>query len=73
MRIGIDVRTSDVKKLVGRLKRLRSTTEVEVGGTYRQDPAWSQVFVETSKTLEEFDEWLWKRTPAEYAGIWEVV
>lgn len=71
MHIGIDVRTKDLNKLASRLKRLGTTRLVEFGGTYREDPAWSQVHLTTTMTLEDLDDWLWKRSGVDYAGTWE--
>lgn len=72
MHIGIDVRTKDARKLMGKLRRLASTRSVEPAGTYRQDPAWQQVHLTTTMTLEDLDDWLWKRSSVEYAGTFEM-
>lgn len=71
MHIGIDVRTKDTNKLVGKLRRLASTHSVEPAETYRQDPAWQQVHLTTTMTLEDLDDWLWKRSSVEYAGTFQ--
>ena len=39
--LGIDVRTSDARKLMRRLKRLKSTEGVEYGGAYWEDRNYS--------------------------------
>jgi hypothetical protein len=69
--LGIDVRTKEAPRLVVRLARLKTTVSVSNGGTYREDPSWSQVLLETEWDLEALDEWLWKRSRVDYAGIFE--
>jgi len=70
--IGIDVRTTHTRSLVRKLRRLASTHSAEPAGTYRQDPAWQQVHLTTTMTLEDLDDWLWKRSSVEYAGTFEL-
>ena len=64
----IDVETHDVNKLMGRLKRLKSTINVENGGMYRMGMEYSQVWLETTKSLEEVEEWLWRYSNCDYVG-----
>ena len=72
MRIGIDVRSRDAAQLVRQLRTHKKVQSAELGDVYFIDPAWRQVLVETDMTMEEVDDWLWKRTNVEYAGFWEV-
>jgi len=65
----IDVKTHDVNKLMGRLKRLKSTSNVENGGMYHMGREYSQVWLETSKSLEEVDKWLWRYSNCDYVGV----
>lgn len=69
--LGIDVQTRCARTLRGRLRRLKSTSAVEDGGAYTQDPAWSQVHLDTTMDLEALDDWLWKYSRAEYSGTYE--
>ena len=71
-RIGIDVRTRDAEVLARRLRQLASTHYAEPAGVYQQDPAWQQVHLTTTMTLEDLDDWLWKRSNVEYAGTFEL-
>lgn len=70
--LGIDVKTKDAKRLVGRLKRLKSTLSVCDGGEYFFPNAtgYSQVHIETSMTEEQLDNWLWRvKHGCEYVGV----
>ena len=67
---GIDVTTKDKAKLMCRLRRLKSTCLVSDGGKYREDPAFSQVYVNTEKDSLELDEWLYRIKGIETIGYW---
>ena len=66
--IGIDVETRHSKKLLGRLLRLKSTRFGFIQ-TYSFDPNYSQVIIETTKTEQQVDDWLYKiKHGCEYVG-----
>lgn len=67
-RLGIDVQTSSVKRLVRRLKRLKAIESVEDGGAYREEPNASQVLLDTVWTEEELDDWLYRTKGVDYIG-----
>ena len=68
--LGIDVLTKDCKKLMRRLKSLKSTLCVENGGSYREDNSYSQIHIETTFSEEELDHWLWStRHVCDYVGV----
>ena len=69
--IGIDVRTKCKDRLITRLRGLVSTACVTDGGVYHEDASYSQVWLDTSKTEAEVDDWLYKLRPSsgiEYVG-----
>ena len=55
--LGLDVETYTVKRLVAALRRLKSTQDVQIRGVYREVPGICQVFVQTTKTVDELDAW----------------
>lgn len=59
-RLAVDVKTNDVKRLVGRLKRLKSVIAVRGGGPYWSDPFYSQVWVDTEMSEADLDDWLYR-------------
>lgn len=65
----IDVESQDVKRLVRRLKRLTSTIEVYSNGEYRHCPGYSQVFIDSTKTEQEIDDWLYQYSNCDYVGV----
>lgn len=67
----IDVETKDVNKLMRKLKRLKSTSVVENGGKYWQDTNYTQVWLESTKTVDEVEDWLYKFSNCEYIGVVE--
>lgn len=66
----IDVETFDIKRIIRRLKRLKSTIEVTNGGQYVLEPDSSQIWIDTLLTEDQLDHWLWK-TGMEYIGVIE--
>lgn len=56
-KLGINVATRDANRLIARLKRLKSTHAAGIIGTY---PAYSQIWVETSMSVEDIRDWLWR-------------
>lgn len=70
-KLGIDVRTKDKARLMARLRGLVSTVSVQDGGTYHEDPSYSQVWLDTSKTEGELDAWLYGTKGIEYVGTFE--
>ena len=67
-RLGLDIETHDVKKVLRALLRLKSTVSAVDGGMYHEDAGYSQVHVETSKTEDEMDKWLYDRG-FDYCGV----
>ena len=65
----IDVETHDVKRLVRRLKRLNSTIEVYDNGEYTDCTEYSQVFINSTKTEAEIENWLWQYSNCDYVGV----
>lgn len=67
--LGIDVYTMDAKKIIRRLKRLKSTVSVTNGGQYREDAAYTQIHIETTKSEVELDNWLYTANAGDYVGV----
>jgi hypothetical protein len=42
---------------------------VEDGGAYKEDATYSQVWLTTTKTLHEIDEWLYTLVGISYVGV----
>lgn len=59
-KLGIDVTTRDARRLVARLKRLKSTQAAGIIGAYHEYPTLSQIWVETSRSVEDMGDWLWR-------------
>lgn len=70
-KFGIDVETHDINKLIGKLKRLKSTVNIENNGVYCMDNSYAQILIDTTKTEKELDHWLWKYSNCDYIGIFE--
>lgn len=71
-KLGIDVATRDVKKLMKNLERLKTTEEVIDGGMYHQDRAISQIHLTTKWDEEKLEEWLYRVAHGcEYVGTFE--
>ena len=72
-KIGIDVATRDARRLVARLKRLKSTHAAGIIGAYHTDPTDSQIWVDTSRSVEDLEDWLWRvKHNCEYVGVFEI-
>jgi hypothetical protein len=71
MQLGIDVQTRDIKVVMRRLGRLKSTESIASGGAYREDQSYSQVHVDTSMSEDELDHWLWKTKGVDYVGVFD--
>ena len=70
--LGIDVCTKDANKLVTRLRHLKSTISVVYGGSYWEDPSYSQVHLTTTWSECELDDWLYRvKHGCEYVGTFE--
>jgi hypothetical protein len=69
MKFIIDHYTYNYKKTLYALNRLKGTT-AEFNGVYNFDSECCQLLVETDKTEEELDHWLWSRkTVGDYIGV----
>lgn len=67
----IDVETKDVKKLISRLSRLKSTIDLQDGGEYYFGGAtgYNIIYIDTTKTVDELDDWLYSvNHGADYVG-----
>lgn len=68
--LGIDVSTKDIKKLLSKLRALKSTVSACDGGMYHEDRAYSQVHIRTTMTEAQLDHWLWTtQHGADYFGV----
>jgi hypothetical protein len=68
---GIDVETKDKAKLIRRLRALKTTETAEDGGEYHENRQYSQVWITTSWTPEQLDDWLYRTKGVEYVGIFD--
>lgn len=66
----IDIKTRDKRKALTRLNALKSTVLASDGGEYHQDRSYSQILIETSKTEEELENWLYKSN-LDYVGVFQ--
>lgn len=68
--LAIDVVTKDAKRLINRLKRLESTKHIENGGMYGMDLSYSQIWIQTTMSENDLDDWLYNvNHGCEYVGI----
>lgn len=58
MQIIIDCTTKGKKQIIRRLRALKSTISADDGGEYWQERTLSQVWLETTKTADEVEDWL---------------
>lgn len=66
---GIDVKTKDAEKLIGRLNRLALTKAI-TNGMYHADRQYTQVLVGSPKSESELDRWLYEtKHGCDYVGI----
>lgn len=70
-RLGIDVETRCVANLKKRLGDLKTTFALHNAGAYREDPAYTQIWVDTRMTEEQLEEWLYRAKGIDYVGVWE--
>lgn len=70
-RLIIDVYTKSIRSVINRLKVLKSTISVQDGGQYCHCSDYSQVWIETIKSLEEMEDWLYKTKGVDYIGVVE--
>ena len=71
-RLLIDVETHDVKQLSRRLKRLKSTKEIISTAPYHEDTSYSQLILDSDKTEDAMDDWLYKYSNADYVGVMDI-
>lgn len=72
-KLGINVATRDANRLIARLKRLKSTHAAGIIGTRAEDPNWSRIWVDTSRSVEDIEGWLWRVSHGcWYAGVFEI-
>lgn len=70
--LGIDCSTVGKKTLMRRLAQLKSVHSVSDGGEYVEDRSYSQVHVVTTMTEDELEEWLYKYSPIDYVGVFQM-
>lgn len=56
----IDCRTRGKSEGIARLKKLKSTIEAYDGGVYRMDGQYSQIWIDTTWTESQLENWLWQ-------------
>lgn len=67
---GIDVATRTADRLIRRLAMLKTTVAITHAHPYWQDPTVSQVYVTTTMSMPELEDWLWRvKHGAEYFGV----
>jgi hypothetical protein len=64
----VDIATHDLQRCIYKLNRLVSTTYAMDGGMYTQDRTYSQLHIDTIKTADEVDQWLYKHG-FDYVGV----
>jgi len=67
--LGIDVGSSGAALLISRLGKLKSTIDISYGGAYHQDTKYSQVWVKTTMTGDELEDWLYTTKFPRYFDI----
>ena len=72
--LGVDVSTTDAKRLIRRLKRLVCVRDAWIHGVYHQDVSICQVHVEVEgRDGEWLDSWLWRvNHGCDYYGVFTV-
>lgn len=65
----IDVETCSKKRLMRELRGLRSTIDVQDGGVYHQDPGYSQVLVQSTRTAGEIEQMLYRSSRSDVVGV----
>ncbi|MDH1555929.1 hypothetical protein N5E86_15860 [Stutzerimonas stutzeri] len=70
-RLGIDVETHCANALVRRLAQLKTTFNISNAGAYREDPGYTQVWVDTRMTEEKLEDWLYRAKGINYVGVWQ--
>jgi hypothetical protein len=68
MKLGIDVATVDVKKLIAELSEIEGVTNVIDGGMYRDGKMYSQVHLELTKSVQYIEDWLYEHSTVDYVG-----
>ena len=56
----MDVSTSEANMILRRIKKLKDTLFAESDGAYHQCRNWSRLYIETTKTEEEMDDWSYR-------------
>ena len=68
MKLGIDVATVDVKKMIAELSEVEGVINVTEGGMYREDQIYSQVHLELTKSVQYIEDWLYEHSTVDYVG-----
>ncbi len=69
-KLGIDCMTATKGKIIAMLQPLATTIEVRDGGKYWEGPEYSQVFLDTTWTESELDDFLYNMN-TDYVGTYE--
>ena len=56
----IDCNTKGKLEGINRLEKLKSTIDIQDGGEYRHCPEYSQLWIDTTLTESQLEQWLWK-------------
>lgn len=67
----IDITTKDKNKCIRRMSKLKGYENVKDGGMYHQDIMYSQIHLDSVKTLDEIENWFYKSN-LDYVGVIEV-
>lgn len=69
--LGIDVWTDHRQELIRRLRTVPGVISVQSGGPYVQGPEWSQVWLETTLTERQVEDWMYAQKGIEYVGVFD--
>ena len=69
--LGFDVETASAKYTVRRLATLKTTDAVENMGAYGECPEYTKVFIDTTWTEAQLEEWLYRTSGVNAVGAFE--
>ena len=67
----VDVETSSVQVAFKTLGKLKTTLRLENDGSYNEDKSCSRLYLETTWSEEQLEEWLWRTNHIDYIGVCE--
>ena len=56
----IDCNTKGKLEGINRLAKLKSSIDIQDGGVYHNCPEYSQLWIDTTLTESQLEQWLWK-------------